>query len=236
MCIRDSDKRVILCPICQKSVPLNDKDEDEAWNQHFLSNCDSKNYVAKVEEKSRKCSMNRCSTKLTTLNTYSCRKCQQDFCLSHRFEDSHKCQPITAHPNARPDRNIEAKVLTTAPVKPPQNNSGSATVGSGVMIGTSNNGANSNRNAFENRGGGVMIGSNNTNPAPTASTNPTNCSTAHRNAASAGAGNNNPVSAGGIPENYEFCELCGQSFLDIADLITHVEHLHLSSGKEISSR
>ena len=122
--------------------------------------------------------------------------------------------PVTANPNARPDRNLEAKVLTTAPKNPP------ATVvsGGGVMIG-SNLGTNSN--TIANRGGAIGTSNN----------NPTSCSTAHRN-----AGANSGTSATSVPENLEFCELCGQSFSDISDLILHVEHLHLSSGNEISSR
>jgi predicted nucleic acid binding AN1-type Zn finger protein len=41
--------------------------------------------------KKKKCPVQGCREKLTTINTYTCKSCKQSVCLKHRLENDHKC-------------------------------------------------------------------------------------------------------------------------------------------------
>jgi len=44
--------------------------------------------------KVKRCQAEKCHTKLTAINRYKCGLCLMELCMSHRFEDAHKCKQI----------------------------------------------------------------------------------------------------------------------------------------------
>lgn len=84
---------VIVCPICARGIRLQaNQDPNIAFEQHTASGCDPSNY-AKVHKKP-KCAVSGCKEKLTTVNRYTCRKCNQKVCLKHRHGDDHACDAV----------------------------------------------------------------------------------------------------------------------------------------------
>eukprot|EP00405_Crypthecodinium_cohnii_P020303 CAMPEP_0206472978 /NCGR_PEP_ID=MMETSP0324_2-20121206/32563_1 /ASSEMBLY_ACC=CAM_ASM_000836 /TAXON_ID=2866 /ORGANISM="Crypthecodinium cohnii, Strain Seligo" /LENGTH=189 /DNA_ID=CAMNT_0053947763 /DNA_START=82 /DNA_END=651 /DNA_ORIENTATION=+ len=92
-----SDKRVIICPLCQKPLPWKQgEDENALCEAHFMSGeCHPQAVGAGQAPKPavKRCPVAGCKEKLTTLNTVSCGRCRQNVCLKHRYEDSHNCTP-----------------------------------------------------------------------------------------------------------------------------------------------
>lgn len=91
---RDTDRRVIVCPICTIAIPLkHGQDENEVWERHAASgNCCSRETVAKIN----RCPVKGCKEKLTFSNACNCGSCGIKVCLKHRFEDLHECIPAQA--------------------------------------------------------------------------------------------------------------------------------------------
>uniref|UniRef100_A0A0G4G776 AN1-type domain-containing protein n=1 Tax=Chromera velia CCMP2878 TaxID=1169474 RepID=A0A0G4G776_9ALVE len=93
---KTKDKRVLVCPICTKSIPLPqgvtpDNHDQVAllYDQHSRSgHCNA------AAAKKEKCPVTKCKEVLTTLNKYSCRKCGQTVCMKHRFETDHDCATV----------------------------------------------------------------------------------------------------------------------------------------------
>jgi hypothetical protein len=60
------------------------------FERHISSSeCDPANYARVMKKK--KCPVQGCREKLTTINTYTCKSCKQAVCLRHRLENDHKC-------------------------------------------------------------------------------------------------------------------------------------------------
>jgi predicted nucleic acid binding AN1-type Zn finger protein len=60
------------------------------FERHISSSeCDPANYARVMKKK--KCPVQGCREKLTTINTYTCKSCKQAVCLKHRLENDHKC-------------------------------------------------------------------------------------------------------------------------------------------------
>mmetsp|Transcript_14086 Transcript_14086/g.30539 ORF Transcript_14086/g.30539 Transcript_14086/m.30539 type:complete len:349 (+) Transcript_14086:170-1216(+) len=86
---------VIVCPLCAKGIRVAaGQDVNQAFERHTATDCDPTNY-AKVHKKPR-CPVGNCREKLTTINTYHCKSCNQKVCLKHRHEDDHGCQQAKA--------------------------------------------------------------------------------------------------------------------------------------------
>merc|ERR1719401_1731082 len=95
----EKDKRVIVCPLCAKAVPLpHGEDENAVWERHATSGecCPPPVPVAKP-----RCPVKGCKEKLTAINSFTCGTCNQKVCMTHRFEDAHDCRPSAASAGAR---------------------------------------------------------------------------------------------------------------------------------------
>ncbi|KAK3576423.1 hypothetical protein CHS0354_025184 [Potamilus streckersoni] len=86
------DNQVPVCPLCNKVLPLKSKDEvpDVVVGQHIDSDCQSDPARERRKIYTNKCFFKGCKKK--ELIPVRCEKCQNNFCLRHRFEDDHKCQ------------------------------------------------------------------------------------------------------------------------------------------------
>uniref|UniRef100_A0A6U9ILE4 AN1-type domain-containing protein n=1 Tax=Zooxanthella nutricula TaxID=1333877 RepID=A0A6U9ILE4_9DINO len=94
-----TDKRVIVCPLCQVAVPLGaEEDENAAFERHAASDACQ---PAPPPPPKPRCPVQGCKEKLTSLNTFSCGTCHKKVCLKHRFEDAHDCRPETCRAAAR---------------------------------------------------------------------------------------------------------------------------------------
>ncbi|KAJ9531574.1 hypothetical protein QJQ45_014961 [Haematococcus lacustris] len=95
-CEKAGEKQLelIVCPLCAKSVRLNGRDANIAFEEHTKSGCDPQNYN-KVHKKPR-CPVHGCKEKLATSNTYHCKLCQQRVCLKHRHACDHGCDEAQA--------------------------------------------------------------------------------------------------------------------------------------------
>jgi len=86
-----ADRRVLVCPLCSKSVPLvHGESADDTFAQHERSGDCQPCSMAAPASKNR-CPVKGCREKLTFINTYECPKCKQRVCMSHRFEEVHNC-------------------------------------------------------------------------------------------------------------------------------------------------
>ncbi|KAG2453069.1 hypothetical protein HYH02_002402 [Chlamydomonas schloesseri] len=89
------ESTVIVCPICAKSVRMTPgTDPNALFEQHTRTDCDPANYD-RVHKKPR-CPVAGCKTKLTTINRYRCKHCNQAICLKHRDPADHRCQEVQA--------------------------------------------------------------------------------------------------------------------------------------------
>lgn len=84
------DTNTIVCPICAKAVKLTAADDPYAiFDRHTQIDCDPTNY-AKVHQRP-KCPAKGCREKLGAINTYTCKECNTQVCLKHRFPEAHQC-------------------------------------------------------------------------------------------------------------------------------------------------
>ncbi len=73
---------VIVCPLCAKGVKLLGRDANVAFDEHQREGtCDSANW-RRVNAKPR-CPVKGCREKLTTINTYACKRCSQRVSAEH---------------------------------------------------------------------------------------------------------------------------------------------------------
>eukprot|EP00933_Yihiella_yeosuensis_P053616 TRINITY_DN51890_c0_g1_i1.p1 TRINITY_DN51890_c0_g1~~TRINITY_DN51890_c0_g1_i1.p1 ORF type:complete len:193 (+),score=22.71 TRINITY_DN51890_c0_g1_i1:69-581(+) len=88
---KETDKRVIVCPLCQEAIPLPfGEDENEVWERHFSTTCRPKTTAATGPPR---CPVRGCKEKLTFSNSCTCDKCKLKVCLKHRYEEDHECRP-----------------------------------------------------------------------------------------------------------------------------------------------
>jgi predicted nucleic acid binding AN1-type Zn finger protein len=82
------DMTSIDCPLCGKSVKFAKADDvDALWNQHYKLNC---NQSFPVKNK-QSCYEASCQRQLGPSNSFTCTKCKQQVCLSHRSPEDHHC-------------------------------------------------------------------------------------------------------------------------------------------------
>eukprot|EP00887_Chlorella_sp_A99_P000849 scaffold5.g849.t1 len=81
---------VIVCPLCARAVKIGPaEDPDLVFDRHSRTDCDPSNYE-RVHKKKR-CPVQGCRERLTTINTYLCRDCGATVCLRHRLGTDHAC-------------------------------------------------------------------------------------------------------------------------------------------------
>lgn len=84
-----ADRRVLICPLCSKSVPLvHGESAEDTFAWHERSECQP---CAAAPASKNRCPVKGCREKLTFINKFECPKCKQQVCLAHRFEDAHAC-------------------------------------------------------------------------------------------------------------------------------------------------
>ena len=73
----ESDIRVFLCPICDKSIRIKPgEDVNLTWTHHSQNACDQAANAKKRKKNTKtKCSEKGCSVKLRAANTIKCQKC-----------------------------------------------------------------------------------------------------------------------------------------------------------------
>lgn len=82
------DMTSIDCPMCGLSVKFpKSQDVDQVWTEHYLSNCTQK-MKTKVTVN---CYEKSCQILLGPSNDFTCSKCKQHVCLSHRVPEDHHC-------------------------------------------------------------------------------------------------------------------------------------------------
>ena len=83
------DVQVPICPLCNKGVPLQHRDQspDRVVSAHIDRDCKSDK---RRKVYANKCSLNSCKQREAI--PVNCEKCLKTFCLRHRFPDDHKCQ------------------------------------------------------------------------------------------------------------------------------------------------
>lgn len=84
------DYRVFLCPLCNRSIDVvPTEDPNVTWDRHTSSGV----CRPKPSANPLKCSVPRCRTVPTAVNTINCANCGKRVCLTHRFADQHECRP-----------------------------------------------------------------------------------------------------------------------------------------------
>ena len=85
-----NSRKVVVCEICSTSIETTGRDEKEEkaiLEKHEKSGeCDSS------KKKKPVCPVRRCKQVLTFSNTSTCKTCQLNFCLKHRFPTEHSCK------------------------------------------------------------------------------------------------------------------------------------------------
>eukprot|EP01039_Chlorochromonas_danica_P001734 gene1734-1894_t len=88
------DKTSIDCPVCGKSVIFDKgQDVDQIWTEHFHTVCSQQPAPKKAIER---CARSGCVNHLGPSNTFTCTKCRQKVCLSHRIPEDHNCSAVAA--------------------------------------------------------------------------------------------------------------------------------------------
>ena len=85
------DVRAIICPLCAESVQFK---EGENVNTTFAAHCATSctpELRAERTHKSR-CPAPGCREKLVGSNRTQCARCRREFCLAHRYADTHACR------------------------------------------------------------------------------------------------------------------------------------------------
>ncbi|WAQ97746.1 ZFN2B-like protein [Mya arenaria] len=83
------DNQVPVCPLCNKPIPLKKGEvPDVVVGRHIDSDCQSDPAKERRKVYTNKCSMKGCKVK--EMIPVKCDKCQQNYCLRHRFEDDHQ--------------------------------------------------------------------------------------------------------------------------------------------------
>ncbi|XP_050271369.1 zinc finger AN1 domain-containing stress-associated protein 12 [Quercus robur] len=89
-----NSRKVVVCETCSMSIETTGRDgEDEKamLEKHEKSgNCDPK------KKKKPTCPVRRCKEILTFSNTSTCKTCQLNVCLKHRFPADHVCKKAAA--------------------------------------------------------------------------------------------------------------------------------------------
>lgn len=93
------DMTSIDCPVCGKSVRFDKgQDVDQIWTEHFHTVCSQQPAPKKVVER---CARAGCVNHLGPSNTFTCTKCRQKVCLSHRIPEDHNCSAVAAQSGSK---------------------------------------------------------------------------------------------------------------------------------------
>mmetsp|Transcript_7354 Transcript_7354/g.18084 ORF Transcript_7354/g.18084 Transcript_7354/m.18084 type:complete len:154 (-) Transcript_7354:332-793(-) len=93
----NADCRVVVCPVCKKGVKIVPGEELRVtFGRHESTECAGK--VVKAPT----CPAPGCKQKLGPANKYTCKICNVDVCLQHRYEDAHDCKAAAKAPAAAP--------------------------------------------------------------------------------------------------------------------------------------
>ncbi|RUS33814.1 hypothetical protein BC938DRAFT_483738 [Jimgerdemannia flammicorona] len=89
-------RRVPVCPICQKPVPVNrGEDPNIRVNEHIAAGCANPGTTTTPSPTSANHCSNR-GCKARTLVPIYCPKCKLNFCVKHRLEVDHQCRSLGA--------------------------------------------------------------------------------------------------------------------------------------------
>lgn len=78
----------MVCPICGSSVKhVPGESIHVTFERHSATSCDPNKHPSRT----KRCGAPRCKEKLTTVNTYRCKDCGTEVCMTHRFPDKHAC-------------------------------------------------------------------------------------------------------------------------------------------------
>jgi predicted nucleic acid binding AN1-type Zn finger protein len=242
-CIGASSKDMtsIECPVCLKTVKFAKSDNvDAVWNDHFVSSCSGE--PAKKKE-IRKCYHQSCNIHLGPSNTFECRSCRQQVCMSHRRPEDHGCQgmrgailsklpPAVAAPAAQPKiaqstatSKIKSTSTTSAPNKLPQNK----TPMTSSSVSCPFCGIGSETSADLER--------------HISSAHPETPFEEPRNEFNSRVSPPLPASSSGLNKissttslGREVCPICQARFVDPVDLVTHFEQVHPSTNGANSTK
>jgi len=112
------DKRVMICPLCDAPVRIDPDEPCElTWERHAATVECARAAAKKVADEAERgvakdpaaaarrkldcCPAKGCKEKLTTINSYLCKTCNQKVCMKHRFEDTHQCKEAVAAAKAK---------------------------------------------------------------------------------------------------------------------------------------
>mmetsp|Transcript_51620 Transcript_51620/g.144239 ORF Transcript_51620/g.144239 Transcript_51620/m.144239 type:complete len:497 (-) Transcript_51620:88-1578(-) len=85
------ENRVLLCPICKRSVPLvGGEDPNVTWQRHERDACGGSRCGQSAPAR---CPAPGCREMLTASGSLQCPRCGRRVCLKHRYEDAHPCEP-----------------------------------------------------------------------------------------------------------------------------------------------
>lgn len=80
------DRRATVCPACSQPVNvLPNEDPNQVVNRHIERGC-------KEESKKKRCAYRGCKSSM--LVPINCSYCNQDFCLTHRQGEVHRCEGL----------------------------------------------------------------------------------------------------------------------------------------------
>jgi uncharacterized C2H2 Zn-finger protein len=82
----------MVCPLCQSGIELKpDEDPNVTFAKHEQRECATIKQK-KLRKQARTCAVQSCSKQLTSMNACKCPKCDQEFCLTHRYYEDHLCK------------------------------------------------------------------------------------------------------------------------------------------------
>ena len=101
------DVRVIKCQDCGKMIKYMSRDNPKAVLHHHRASGECTH--SKKPEKVKRCAAPGCRKKLTSLNSFHCKKCDKHFCLKHRFPDDHDCASLVGVKEIKPKQAISVR-------------------------------------------------------------------------------------------------------------------------------
>eukprot|EP01088_Endostelium_zonatum_P001742 TRINITY_DN12094_c0_g1_i1.p1 TRINITY_DN12094_c0_g1~~TRINITY_DN12094_c0_g1_i1.p1 ORF type:complete len:166 (+),score=6.34 TRINITY_DN12094_c0_g1_i1:112-609(+) len=108
----------IQCPLCQHHLVIKQGEDANALvTQHIEAKCKP---IEQQRKESNKCSHAKC--KKSELMPIRCTKCHKQFCLNHRFPNTHSCPSLKSsqaqvNKTWETERNREAKIRNEVSVK-----------------------------------------------------------------------------------------------------------------------
>ena len=85
-----NSRKVVVCETCSTSIETTGRDEKE--EKAMLERHEKSGDCDPSKKKKPICPVRRCKEVLTFSNTSTCKTCQLNFCLKHRFPIEHACK------------------------------------------------------------------------------------------------------------------------------------------------